>query len=101
MLIYNLSLFYFMCMAIFICTHVCVPHICAWYPWKLEEEIRFSGTEVTGRCELSCGRWELNPGLLVEHPVFLATEPFLQSHSTFLKMKRQTHELHRSMPFTV
>jgi hypothetical protein len=36
---------------------------------------------ITDGCEPSCSYWELNSGLLEEEPVFLTTEPSLQSMS--------------------
>ena len=47
--------------------------------------VRFPATEVTDRCELPCGCWELNLGPLEEQSVLLNTEPSLQPHSyTFI-----------------
>jgi hypothetical protein len=34
---------------------------------------------VTDGCELPCGCWELNPGLLEEQPVLLAAEPSVKA----------------------
>ena len=48
------------------------------YPGKLEEGVGFSGTGVTGSCELSCGCWKPNTGLLQEQQVLLTPEPSLQ-----------------------
>ena len=42
------------------------------------EGIRSSGTGVTYSCELPCGCWELNLGLLEEEPVLLTAEPSRQ-----------------------
>jgi hypothetical protein len=35
-------------------------------------------TGVADCCELPCGCWDLNPGLLGEQPVLVTTEPSLQ-----------------------
>ena len=42
------------------------------------EAVGSPGTGVTDRCELPCGCWELNPGLLEEQPVLLTTKLSLQ-----------------------
>ena len=42
------------------------------------EGIRSPGTGVTNSCELPCGCWDLNLGLLEEQPVLLTAEPSLQ-----------------------
>ena len=56
----------------FACTYICV---------RVSDPHR---TEVAGRYELSCGCWELNPGILEEQPVVLTTElslhPFIPLH---------------------
>jgi hypothetical protein len=45
------------------------------FPQRLEEDIRGPGTGVVDGCELPCGCWESNLGLLEEQPVLLTTEP--------------------------
>ena len=40
--------------------------------------IGFLGTEAIDSCELSCGCWELNPGLLEEQQMLLTIELFQQ-----------------------
>jgi hypothetical protein len=44
-------------------------------------------TRVTDSCELPCGCWELNLGLLEEQPVHLTIEPSLQPNYTFFLSK--------------
>lgn len=57
-----------------------VWHMCTWCPWRSEDGIgRFPETGVRDGCELQCGFWESNPGLLQEQ--VLTTEPSLQPHS--------------------
>ncbi|KAL6035842.1 hypothetical protein STEG23_034826 [Scotinomys teguina] len=53
-------------------TYMFVQHVCAWYPWRPEEDIESPGAGVTGSCELPSGSWELNPGSLREKPVLVA-----------------------------
>jgi len=43
------------------------------------EGVRASGTGVIDSCELPCGCWDLNLGLLEEQPALLTAEPSLQS----------------------
>lgn len=52
-----------------VCT-ICVPGI----QGSQKETLDFPMTRVTDSCELYCGRWELNLGLLQEHLVPLITE---------------------------
>lgn len=52
----------------------CVSGACGGQERRLEP----LGTGVIDNCELLCGIWELNPGPLQVHPVFLASEPPLQ-----------------------
>ena len=59
--------FIFVLQSLVLCLHVC-----------LCEGVGYSGAGVTDRCELPCGCWELNPGLLEEQSVLLTTEPPLQ-----------------------
>lgn len=40
--------------------HVCLHHLHAWCPWRLEG-VRFCGIGVTDGCELPCGCLESNP----------------------------------------
>ena len=50
-------------------------------------------------CELPCGCWELNSGPLEKQPVFLSTEPSLQSPSLTFILKNNytyTHQLKRA-----
>lgn len=49
----------------------------SWYPWALEEAIRFLWTRVTEKCELLCECCDSNLGLFKEHPVLLIAKPFL------------------------
>jgi hypothetical protein len=70
-ILFCLSYFYFMYRsALFACMNV--PN--AWS----EEHTGSPGTGVVDNCELPCGCWELNPGVLQEQPVFLTTESSLQ-----------------------
>lgn len=49
-------------------------HVCAWWPLRPEEDIRFLGIRDTD----SCGThwcWDLNPGPPEEQPVVLTAEP--------------------------
>lgn len=41
----------------------------------------FLETEVIGGCELLCGWWESNPGLVQDQPVLFAAEPTLSQFS--------------------
>lgn len=50
-------------------------------PTGPEENIRSLETEVADICELPCGCWESNLGLLEEQPVPSAAEPSLQHHT--------------------
>lgn len=54
-------------------------------PQRPEESVRFSGTGVTGNCQLPCDYWELNSGPLEEKFVLLTTETSLQSKHCGLK----------------
>lgn len=57
--------------------HVCTPCVCL----VLAEASRVHQTlGVTSSCEVTCGCWNLNPGLL-EQQVLLPTEPRLQPQS--------------------
>jgi hypothetical protein len=55
------------------CAFVFCLHVC------LCEGVRSPGTTVIDKCELPCGCWELNLGLLEEQQVLLTTEPSLRS----------------------
>ncbi|XP_052021605.1 death domain-containing protein CRADD isoform X2 [Apodemus sylvaticus] len=57
-------------------TGVCVP--CACLPQRPAGGVRFHGTRVSDSCELPCGSWELNLGLLEEQLVISTTKPPLQ-----------------------
>jgi hypothetical protein len=51
------------------------------YTWNLkspENGIGSPETRIIDSCELPCGYWELNPGLLEEQPVLLTAETSLQ-----------------------
>jgi hypothetical protein len=54
-------------------------HVGAWFQRRPEEGIGHPGTRVTGSPEQPCGCWKFNPGPLEEPPIFLTTEPFLQT----------------------
>lgn len=48
---------------------LCLPrrsahYMLAWWPWRLEEGARYPGIGVRDSCELPCGCWEWNLGLL-------------------------------------
>lgn len=58
--------FYFKCMSL-LPACMCVCHVCASCPRKPEEGVIFSGTGVTGICELPHGFWELSPGPLYSY----------------------------------
>ena len=60
------------------CLYVCR---CNAHPQR-PEGIICPGTGVTELCELLCGCWESNPGLLKEERVLITTEPSLQSLCT-------------------
>lgn len=47
-------------------TCISMYHMHSWYPWRPEEGIGFSRTEVTEGYELPCRCWELNPRSLRE-----------------------------------
>lgn len=53
--------------------HVWAPHA------RSEAGVRCPGNGVMDDCELPCGCWESNPGLLQEQQMFLTAEPLLQS----------------------
>ena len=55
-----------------LCALVFCLHIC------LCEGVGSPGSRVTGSCELPCGCWEWNLGLVEERPVLLTAEPSLQ-----------------------
>ena len=54
----------------------CMP---APYVLEAEDHVRSGGTGVTIDRKPPCKCWELNPGPLEEQPLFLTTEPFLQT----------------------
>ena len=49
-------------------------------PRRPEEGVRQVSSVIADSCELTCGCWELDPGPLVEQPVHLIAEPYLQPH---------------------
>lgn len=66
---------FFQCAFIFILyTLVFCLHIC------LCEGVRFPKTGVTGRCDLPCECWKLNPSPLEKQPVLLTTQLSFQPH---------------------
>ena len=64
--------FYFMCFWCFALMYFCV------------RVLDFLDLELTNRCELLCGCWELNWNPLEEQPVLLTAEPSLQPEKKFL-----------------
>ena len=62
----DLFLFYFMYMDV-LSACMSVHHMCA--VQKVTRGHWSLGTEVTDSCEVPCGCWELNLGLLVEQPL--------------------------------
>lgn len=50
----------------------------AWCPKRLEQGVGSPKFGVTDDCELPCGCWELNPGLVQEQYILLTAEPSLQ-----------------------
>lgn len=46
---------------------------------KPEEDVKSLELELTDGCKVLCGYWDLNPGLLEEHPVLLTTVSSLWS----------------------
>jgi hypothetical protein len=59
-----------------------VYHMNTWCLLRPEENVGASETEVIDDCELPCGCWELNLGLLEEQPVLLSTESSPQTPET-------------------
>lgn len=55
-----------------------VYHVHIWCPRRSEEVIRSLGTGANDCCELPCGYWAPNPGLLEVKPVLSTTNPSLQ-----------------------
>ena len=47
-------------------------------PTETRKDVGSSGPEVTAGCELPCGNWEPNIGLLQEQQVLLTTESSLK-----------------------
>lgn len=90
------------CMLVCFARIVYLYHICAWYPERTKEGLRFPGTEVTNSCELPCVCWESNLDHLEEHPVLMTTEhrplhcsdptldPQAQQHSQVLEKTAAT-----------
>ena len=73
----HFCLFYLMCMGVLSdCVSVYNVHVC--HPQRLEEGVRSVSISIIDGCELPCGCWDLNPGLLEEQPVLLTSEPTLQ-----------------------
>lgn len=58
--------------------------VCAWHPWRAEEDAGSPETGVINGDELPCGFWGLNLGPLKEKPVRIIAEPSLRS-PTILK----------------
>jgi hypothetical protein len=56
--------------------YIYVYHLCAWYPWKPEEDVLIPGTRVIHSYESPCGCWELNSGRLEEQSLLFTTKPF-------------------------
>lgn len=54
--------------------------MCITYMWTPEQSVRSPESGVIHSCELPCWCRELNPGSLKEQPMFLTTEPSLQSY---------------------
>lgn len=76
------------------CLHI-VPahHMCAWYSWELEEDVRSSAAEVVVSCKLSCQPWESNlcRNKCLNHcDIFLALPT---DQVTFLKCTNHTDRL--------
>lgn len=72
MFVFSFLNMYFYFMPVSVGVHVVHPHA---VPTEVTES---PGAEIMGGCELLCEQWEPNPGLLLEQPVFLPTEPSLQ-----------------------
>ena len=60
-----------------------VYHVFAWHILRPEEDIRFSGTEVTGKYASPSKVRNLNLDILQEQPVLLTAEPSLSSFNNF------------------
>lgn len=56
--------------------------MCTMYTQKSEEGIGFPGIGVKDARERPCGCWESNTSPLQEQPMFLTSEPTLQSLSS-------------------
>lgn len=67
----------------YMCT-TCTPGAC-----RRQEYLGFSGTGVTGGCELPGGYWELNPGLLQEQQWLLASKASLQTSNDIFFYQNQ------------
>jgi hypothetical protein len=59
-------------------TYMYLHQVYAYCLWKQKEGIEFSETGVTDHCELPCGCWESNQGLLQEQKVLLTAELSIQ-----------------------
>jgi hypothetical protein len=58
--------------------------VCAWFPKKPEQAIRFPGARVIVSYEPPCGCWDLNPGpLVVVSFVLLCTDLVFTSGFAF------------------
>ena len=55
-----------------VCVSVC--HVYPWYPQKLKEKVRSSGTGVKDGCEPPCRCWESNLGPLEEQTLFITAD---------------------------
>lgn len=77
----------FMCMGVLsACVSVYYMHDMQ-YPWRRDENVRTLGTRVRGNCELSCGCWGPNPGLLEEQPALFNLWGFAAAQDIGLKNK--------------
>lgn len=81
---YGIGICVHMC-GIGMCVHMCgvcgwvlpaciyVYHMCTWYLWRSEKDIRSPGTRIVDSCEPPQWCWELNSNPMQEQ-VFLTTE---------------------------
>ena len=74
---------YFLGLCLFcvcVCLHACLCTMYAPGAHRVQKEgVRSPGTGITDGCEPPHGCWKLNLGPLEEQPVFLTSEPSLQS----------------------
>lgn len=80
-------LFLFILFYVCECFSVCmfVYHVCAWFPWGLEEAVGCPRTGLTDFHEPLCSCWELNLCPLQEQHAPLAIEPSLQPHHRYFE----------------